>query len=448
MESFATNGQSRSERRPTRRLRRVLGLAAAASAMSAMLANPALGASPSVVENTVAAAAGVANNVVQSTPPANAAPPAPPAPPAAPEPAPAAPDPAPPEATPAAGGASETSGGGGNTAEKTIGGAAESANDALSGLAGKTASDLTDTVDKASGGLLRGGAPEPPTGGGRGDESQAPSPGPSGSGSASLLPGLPKLTIVPLLPANPILPGDGLLPALLDGGAGGVSGLLPALGQTLGETLGSLPSTGLDLGGILGPGGPVAGLLPALGETLGETLGGLATPGLDLGGILGAGGQLIAPIFGTGTIPPSPPGAPSGLSGEQSGSLIDQPSGSPVLTVAPDLPATPGAGLARDSVLSPAPWDSLVTDSTSSTSSPSVEAAAPAGGSPDHRPLPGLPSPSGAVSSAPTGLLLFGFAAMLLAALAAAAPAIRRLIQIAPACWRPAPFVALLERPG
>jgi hypothetical protein len=458
MESFATNGQSRSERRPTRRLRRVLGLAAAASAMSAVLANPALGASPSVVENTVAAAAGVANNVVQSTPAANPAPPAPPAPPAAAEPAPAAPDPAPPEATPAAGGASETSGGGANTAEKTIGGAAETANDALSGLAGKTATDLTDTVDKATGGLLRGAAPEPPTGGSRGDESRTSSPGPSGSGSALVLPGLPKATIVPLLPANPILSGDGLLPALgetlgslptsgLDlggilGPGGPVAGLLPALG----ETLRSLPTSGLDLGGILGPGGPVAGLLPALGQTLGETLGSLPTSGL--GGILGAGGQLIAPIFGSGTIPPAPPAVPSGLSGEQSGSPIDQPSGSPVLTVAPDLPVAPGEGLTRNTVLSPDPWDSLITDSTSSTSSPSVESAAPAGGSPDHRPLPGPGSPSGAVSSAPTGLLLFGFAAMLLAALAAAAPAIRRLIQIAPACWRPAPFVALLERPG
>jgi hypothetical protein len=431
MESFATNGQSRSARR---RLGRVLGLAAAGSALSLVLANPALGATPSAVENTVAAAAGVANNVVQSTSAANTAPPAPPAPPPAPaaEPAPPAPDSAPPAPTPAAGGASETSGGSANTTDKTIAGAAETVNNAA-GLAGKTATALTDTVDKASGGLLRGEGSEPPTSGNGGDESRTQSPGPSGSGSALVLPGLPKLTIVPLLPANPILPGNGLL---------------PALGETLGETLGGLPTAGLDLGGILGPGGPVAGLLPALGGTLVETLEGLQTPGLDLGGILGAGGQLIGPVFGSGTIPPSPPGVPSGLSDEQSGSLIDQPTGSPVLTAAPDLPETIGEGLTRNSDLFPAPWDSLITDSMSSTSSPSVESAAPAGGSPDHRPLPGPGSPSGAVSSAPTGLLLFGFAAMLLAALAAAAPAIRRLIQIAPACWRPAPFVALLERPG
>jgi hypothetical protein len=434
MESFSSNGQSRSEHRTTRRLRRVLGFAAVGSAVSAVLANPALGASPSAVENTVAAAAGVANNVVQSTPAANAAPPAPPAPPPAPaaEPAPAAPDPAPAEPTPAAGGVSETSGGAGDTADKTTAGVAETVSDALPGLAGKTATDLTDTVDKASGGLLEGAAPKPPTGGSLEDES--PSPTPSGSGSASVLPPLPKLTIVPLL----------------DGGGGAVAGLLPALGENLGETLGALPNAGLDLGGILGPGGQVAGLLPALGETLGETLGGLSTPGLDLGGLLGPAGQLIAPVFGGGTGPPSPPGVPPSPSGpgDRSGSLVDQPYGSPVLTEAPDLPATPKAGLARDSVLSAAPWDPLIPDSISSTSSPSVESAAPAGGSPDHRPLPGPASPSGAVSPAPNGLLLFGFAAMLLAALAAAAPAIRRLIQIAPACWRPAPFVALLEPPG
>jgi hypothetical protein len=442
MESFASNGQSRSERRPTRRLRLVLGCAAFGSALSAVLANPALAASPSAVENTVAAAAGVANDVVQSTPAANVAPPAAPAQPPAAEPAPAAPNPAPPESTPAAGGVSETSGGAANTGEKTIAGATETVNDAVSGLAGKTATDLTDTVDKASGGLLRGEAPGHSTGGGHRGEALrlqglgdppaalgAPSPGQSGSSSALVLPGLPKLTIAPLLPANPIL---------------------PALGETLGETLGGLPTQGLDLGGLLGPGGPVAGLLPALGETLGETLGGLPAQGLDLGGLLGPGGQLIAPVFGGGTIPPSPPGVPPGLSdpGDQSGSLVEQPYGSPVLTEAPDLPATPKAGLARDSVLSAAPWDALITDSMSSTSSPSVESAAPAGGSPDHRPLPGPASPSGAVSPAPNGLLLFGFAAMLLAALAAAAPAIRRLIQIAPACWRPAPFVALLEPPG
>ena len=419
MHPFATKVQSRSERRATRRLRRVLSFAAAGSAMSVVLANPALAASPSAVENTVAAAAGVANNVVQSTPAANVTPPAPPAPPPAAEPAPAPADPAPPEPAPAAGGVSETSDGAANTAEETIGGAAETANDALSGLAGKTATDLTDTVDKASGGIVGGAAPKPPTGESLGGEALRPPAGSPGhtdppSGSSSPLALLPKLTIAPILPANPILPNEPLLPGLLDGG-----------------------------------GGPVGGLLPALGETLGQTLAGLPTPGLDLGGILGGGLQLIAPPSGGGTVPPSPPGVPSGLSdpGDQSGSLIDQPYGSHVVTDAPDLPAIPKAALAPNAVLSAAPWDSLITGSMSSTSSPSVESAA-AGGSPDHRPLPGPASPSGAVSPAPNGLLLFGFAAMLLAALAAAAPAIRRLIQIAPACWRPAPFVALLEPPG
>jgi hypothetical protein len=422
MESFATNGQSRPERRPTRRLRRMLGVAAAGSAMSVVLANPALAASPSAVENTVAAAAGVANNVVQSTPAANVAPPAPPAPSPAADPAPAPSDPAPPEPAPAAGGVSETSGGD-NTVEQTSGGAVETVNDALTGLAGKTATDLTDTVDKASAGIVGGPAPKPPAGESLGGEAVRPpagSPGQSDppSGSSSPLTLLPKLTIAPILPANPILSNEPLLPGLLD------------------------------LGGILGAGGPVAGLLPALGETLGKTLGGLPTPGLDLGGILGGGLQLIAPFSGGGTIPPSPPGVAPGLSDPQSGSLIDPPYGSHVLTHAPDLPATPQAAAAPNSVPSAAQWDSLITDSMSSTSSPSVESAAPAGGSPSHRPLPGPASPSGAVSPAPNGLLLFGFAAMLLAALAAAAPAIRRLIQIAPACWRPAPFVALLEPPG
>src|SRR5918996_639969 len=448
MHPFATKVQSRSERRPTRRLRRVLSFAAAGSAMSVVLANPALAASPSAVENTVAAPAGVANNVVQSTPAANVTPPAPPAPPPAAEPA-----PPPPAPVPGAGGESGAGEGAPTTAEETIGGAAETANDALSGLAGKTATDLTDTVDKASGGIVGGAAPKPPTGESLGGEALRPPAGSPGhtdppSGSSSPLALLPKLTIAPILPANPILPNEPLLPGLLDGGGGPVGGLLPALGETLGQTLAGLPTPGLDLGGILGPGGPVGGLLPALGETLGDTLGGL-TPGLDLGGILGGGLQLIAPPSGGGTVPPSPPGVPSGLSdpGDQSGSLIDQPYGSHVVTDAPDLPAIPKAGLAPNAVLSAAPWDSLITGSMSSTSSPSVESAA-AGGSPDHRPLPGPASPSGAVSSAPNGLLLFGFAAMLLAALAAAAPAIRRLIQIAPACWRPAPFVALLEPPG
>jgi hypothetical protein len=409
MESFAPKGQSPSERRRTRRIRDLLGFAAAGCAVSAVLANPALAADSSPVEDTVATAAGVANNVVQSTPAADVVPSATPAPPPAAEPAAAAPNSAPESAAPdvapseanvpttsneagpnqaassvAGGGVNETIGEAVNTASKTV-------NDALPGPVGKGAGDLIDNVGKSSG---------------------AASPGSSSSSSALAAPLelLPKLTIAPILPASPILPGEPLLPSLLDVG-----------------------------------GGPLAGLLP----TLGEALGGLPTPGLDLGGMLGSGGQLTAPLLGSGTVPSATPPDPAALSGpgDQSGSPIDQTYGSHVLTDATGLQATPKAAIAPDAVLPAVSWDALVTPPMASTRIPLAEPAAP-GSTPDHRPLPGPASPSGVVSPAPNGLLLFGFAAMLLAALAAAAPAIRRMIQVAPACWRPAPFVALLEPPG
>jgi hypothetical protein len=84
------------------------------------------------------------------------------------------------------------------------------------------------------------------------------------------------------------------------------------------------------------------------------------------------------------------------------------------------------------------------------TSSVNTIAGSPGSGNQDAPGDPGnLPgSSTGAAEVAPNGLLLFGFAALLLVALMAAAPAFRRMIQIASACWRPVPFVALLERPG
>jgi hypothetical protein len=47
-----------------------------------------------------------------------------------------------------------------------------------------------------------------------------------------------------------------------------------------------------------------------------------------------------------------------------------------------------------------------------------------------------------------SGLAFSGLAALLLALMAFAAPALGRRIRISPACWRPVAFVSLLERPG
>lgn len=67
----------------------------------------------------------------------------------------------------------------------------------------------------------------------------------------------------------------------------------------------------------------------------------------------------------------------------------------------------------------------------------------PAG--PGGLPLPQAPDPGGSGSS---GSFFFGFAALLLALLAWAAPTLIRRVQCAPAGWWPAPYVSLLERPG
>ena len=72
---------------------------------------------------------------------------------------------------------------------------------------------------------------------------------------------------------------------------------------------------------------------------------------------------------------------------------------------------------------------------------------------PHPRPAPG-PGPRGPTSPPADGtgfsnsFFSSGLAALLLAALILAAAAMARRVRMAPACWRPVPFVSLLERPG
>jgi hypothetical protein len=349
----------------------VLGIAAAGCAVPALLTTPALADSSPAVDNTVAVALDVVDSTVQSTsenviPPAVA--PAPP--PSEPSASADASQVAPPEAD-----VPTTSNGSGSEPEapnvasgvvsKTISGAADTVKNALPESVGKTASDLTETVGKATGGSLD-------------------------------LPPLPKLTIAPILPADPI----------------------PAILGTADDLLGlNLRST-------------VSFVTAPLADVLGASE--LTSPLSEILGVAGKGG---------------PPGAPPAHSspGGHGGSL-NQPFGSHALADPTSLPAMHEGARVPSSQIFAVPRNTTITPSMSSATTPSAEPAAP-GNSPGHGPLHGPAGTSGAVSAS-NGLLIFGFAAMLLVALAAAAPAIRRMIKTAPACWQPAPFVALLERPG
>jgi hypothetical protein len=296
MALFATRRHSQSERRRTRRLRNVLGLAAAGCVVPALLATPALADSSPAVDNTAAAAVDVVDSTVQSTSGGNVTPPATPTPPqdAAPAPAPPEPSPAAPEPSPAAdasqvappehdvpttsngsGSEPEVTNGATDSASKTISGAADTVKNALPESVGKTASDLTETVGKATGGSLD-------------------------------LSGLPKLTIAPILPASPIPDLPGILGTADD-----------LLGLNLRSTV-SLVTT------------PVADLLgdSELTSPLSEILGAseLTAPLSEILGVAGKG---------------EPPGAPPAHSspGGHGGSL-DQPLGSHALTGPTSLSAT------------------------------------------------------------------------------------------------------------
>jgi hypothetical protein len=384
---FATRRHSQSERRRTRRLRNVLGLAAAGCVVPALLATPALADSSPAVDNTAAAAVDVVDSTVQSTSGGNVTPPATPTPPqdAAPAPAPPEPSPAAPEPSPAAdasqvappehdvpttsngsGSEPEVTNGATDSASKTISGAADTVKNALPESVGKTASDLTETVGKATGGSLD-------------------------------LPPLPKLTIAPILPADPI----------------------PAILGTADDLLGlNLRST-------------VSFVTAPLADVLGASE--LTSPLSEILGVAGKGGT------------PEAPPAQSSPGGH--GGSLDRPFGSHALAGPTSLPAIHEGARVPSSQVFAVPRNTTITPSMSSATTPSAEPAAP-GNAPNHGPLPGPGTTSAAIGPAPSGLLLIGFAAMLLVALAAAAPAIRRVIQTAPACWQPAPFVALLERPG
>jgi hypothetical protein len=214
------------------------------------------------------------------------------------------------------------------------------------------------------------------------------------TGGSLDLPALPKLTIAPILPADPI-------PGILDTAD-------DLLGLNLRSTVGLVTAPLVD---VLG----ASELTSPLSEILG--------------------------VAGTGSPPGAPP-AHSSLGGH--GGSLDQPFASHALTGPTNSSAIHEAARAPSSQDFVVPRNAPITPSMSSATTPSAEPVGP-GNSPNHGPLPG---PGTTSAAAPSGLLLIGFAAMLLVALAAAAPAIRRLIQTAPACWRPAPFVALLERPG
>jgi hypothetical protein len=391
---FATRWHSQSERRRTLRLRHVLGLAAAGCVVSALLTTPALADSSPAVDNTVAATVEAVDNTLQSTSGGTVTPPATPTPSQDAAPAPATSEPSPAadasQVAPPERDVSTTSSGSGSESEVTNG-----ASDPVS----KTISGAADTVRKA--------LPES-VGKTASDLTETVGKATGGSLDLPAIPALPKLTIAPILPANPILP------------------LLPNL---------SIP--GPDLPGILGTADDLLGL------NLRSTVSLVTAPVAD---VLGAT-ELTAPlseilgVAGKGSPPGAPP-AQSSLGGH--GASLDQPFAPQALTGPTSLSAIHEAARAPSSQDFAVPRNAPITPSMSSATTPSAEPVAP-GNSPNHGPLPG---PGTTSAAAPSGLLLIGFAAMLLVALAAAAPAIRRLIQTAPACWRPAPFVALLERPG
>jgi hypothetical protein len=158
-----------------------------------------------------------------------------------------------------------------------------------------------------------------------------------------------------------------------------------------------------------------------------------------------------------------PVGAPGGGSG-----LLP----SPTLGGPPDLAAAIGnAATPPDSaVLAPPPGPDPDMDATTasdavsklaalagppepstdriSLSAPSSGPALDARPSPAPDPMNGPSSQPGIAGPSSNGFFLFGFVALLLSLLGLAAPAIGRRLRIAPACWRPVPFVSLLERPG
>ena len=311
--------------------------------------------------------------------------------------------------------------------------AADGATKALNAVTG----GLDSTLDGAIGGSSNGGGP----GEGLGATINAVLGGIAGGPA----PGLAGVTGVLGSTLDDMTGGLGsALGGIAGGPASGLSGLTGGLGSTLDGHTGGL---GPGLSGLTGGlGSTVNGLTGSVLPALPATLPALSAtvphlPILDEGGVLGsappslddlipatAGGP---PAFGLGTAPPAL--TDQTLAGRRYTELG-------VGTAAAALERTSRAAAHPGLLISP--FAASVAPHADSPASGTQRAPGP--GDPGH--LPGVFS--GAAQVAPNGLSLFGFAALLLVALMAAAPAISRRIQIPPASWRPVPFISLLERPG
>lgn len=211
------------------------------------------------------------------------------------------------------------------------------------------------------------------------------------------------LDAVPALPADPPMMGVKLGNSLPLHGKNSSSGDLPALPQSPSE-----PRPALE-----------TGLGPAVGSP--QTSAGFSLPLGSLG--LGAPSVPTAAMDASSAVPSTPsldasrPGIAKGPA-----ALLDVPK---------TAPATP-------TVLSSA-----------DTSGPIASANPASPPSQNSGQRPGSSAGSGSPTSGGTSFFFFfGFAAMLLGLLVLARRAVSRRIRSAPVCWRPVPFVSLLERPG
>ena len=257
--------------------------------------------------------------------------------------------------------------------------------------------------------------------------------------------------------------GSGGLTSILDGVTAALS-TPGGLGGGLTSVLGGIGGQGSLLDDVEGALGPTLGAISdGLGSNLGGVAGGL---GSGLGDITGPLGNLLPPK-GLGLIPPGLGGIPGPISALPNKALLPllggPPAGfgagppvsieQPVAAVHdPDSRANNTAGAARSGAV---PGPTLLRSLTLPLAAGSFDPSQTASNSAHPEPTPGPGDPGdfpggtpAAPEIAPNGLFQFGFAALLLVALMAAAPAIRRRIQIPPASWQPVPFISLLERPG
>jgi hypothetical protein len=159
-----------------------------------------------------------------------------------------------------------------------------------------------------------------------------------------------------------------------------------------------------------------------------------------------AGARFDHPGFGAPSKPADPVGDISGQLAPGPG-----PAASPKGLVEPKSPASmPLGNLSPGNLMAPGAAAVGAIATTLEHMSSADSSPLPAGGDEASLPFPdpgsGLPDSVGATGS--SGGFFFAFAAILLGLLVLAGRAVSRRIRSAPVCWRPVPFVSLLERPG